>query len=534
MKDQLIKKIQKAIESLGLEPEKIMVEKTKNKNNGDYSSNIAMKLAGKLHQNPLQIASEIIKNLDLSNLDKVEVASPGFINFYVKNDYLLDNIKNVLELKENYGKNNIGEGKKVNIEFVSANPTGILHIGNARGGAYGDSLARILKFSGYDVTKEYYVNDAGNQVDKLALSIQARYKQLFNEDCEVPENGYHGKEIIEIATKLKENHENRIDEDIDLFKEAGINYLLDQIKKDLHEYRIDYDIFTSEKNIRKEYNLQDIITEYDKKGYIYEKDGAKWFKCSEIYDDKDHVLQKEDGTYTYLLPDIAYHLDKYKRGYNKMIDVLGTDHHGYVNRLKSSIKALDLDPDKLEVKLLQLVRLKENNEIVKMSKRSGKSVTLNDLINEIGVNAARYYFSKNSLDTQMDFDLNLAKEKSNENPVYYVCYAYARISSILRSYNKELNGVNIDILDNENTTELMEKIYEFKDVVISSATKEMPHLITNYIHDLATSFHSFYDKVRVITDNDETTKTYITLLIATKITINNALNLIGVIPPEKM
>ena len=213
MKDQLVKKIQKAIESLGLEPEKIMVEKTKNKNNGDYSSNIAMKLAGKLHQNPLQIASEIIKKLDLSNLDKVEVASPGFINFYVKNDYLLDNIKNVLELKENYGKNNIGEGKKVNIEFVSANPTGILHIGNARGGAYGDSLARILKFSGYDVTKEYYVNDAGNQVDKLALSIQARYKQLFNEDCEVPENGYHGKEIIEIATKLKENHENRIDEE---------------------------------------------------------------------------------------------------------------------------------------------------------------------------------------------------------------------------------------------------------------------------------------------------------------------------------
>lgn len=534
MKEYLISKIKDALEKMQITSESISIEKTKNKQNGDYSTNIAMKLASQLHQNPCEIAERIKQNIDLTKIDKIEIAKPGFINFYVNEDYLIENIKEVLSLKENYGKNNFGDNKKINIEFVSANPTGTLHIGNARGGAYGDSLARILSFSGYNVTKEYYVNDAGNQVDKLAYSIQARYKQLFNEKSEIPENGYFGKEIISIAEELKNKYDYRIDDEIELFKQAGINYLLNEIKKDLHEYRIDFDIFTSEKDIRNNYDLKKIIKEYEKKGYIYEQDGAKWFKCSSIYDDKDHVLQKADGTYTYLLPDIAYHLDKYKREYDKMIDVLGTDHHGYVNRLKSSIKALDLDPGKLDVKLLQLVRLVENNEIVKMSKRSGKSVTLKQLIDEIGVNAARYYFSKNSLDTQMEFDLNLAKEKSSENPVYYVSYAYARISSILNSYNKSIENVNYELLKNENTIPLMEKIYEFKEVVVNAARKQTPHLINNYAYDLAVIFHSFYDKVRIITSDEIKTATNISLLIATRITLYNALNLIGVIPPERM
>ena len=533
MKEQLAEKIKDALNKMSITEENVIVTKSKNKANGDYSSNIAMQLAKSLRANPVDIANEIKLNINQEGIEKIEVAAPGFINFFVNNEYLIANLNEVLTLKDKYGSNESGKGQKVNIEFVSANPTGILHIGNARGGAYGDSLARVLKFSGYDVTKEYYINDAGNQIDNLALSIRARYGELYGEGTTIPENGYHGPEIIEIAKEIKNDHPDYVT-DIEVFKKAGIDYLLKQIKNDLHEYRIDYDVFTSEKDIRAKYNLADIISQLAEKGYIYEQDGAKWFKCSAIFDDKDHVLQKEDGTYTYLMPDIAYHLDKYSRGYDKMIDVLGTDHHGYVNRLRSSVKAMGEDPDKLEVKLLQLVRLVENNEIVKMSKRSGKSVTLNDLINEIGVNAARYFFSKYSLDTQMDFDLNLAKEKSNENPVYYVSYAYARICSILNNYANDINDFNIEFLKNEETYTLLEKIYEFKDVVVNAAGKELPHLITNYVYELATAFHSFYDKVRVITEDEEKTKANIKLLEATKITIFNALNLIGVIPPEKM
>ena len=533
MKEQLSEKIKTALKELSINNDNIVIEKTKNKKNGDYSCNIAMKLSGLLKTNPIALANEIVKHINRDKINKIEVAAPGFINFFVTNDYLIDNLKEVLDQKENYGRNSTGRGQKINIEFVSANPTGILHIGNARGGAYGDSLARILKFSGFDVTKEYYINDAGNQIDNLALSIKARYKELFGEPAEIPEQGYHGEEIIEIAKELKNTYSNRSDLELSILKQAGIDYLMSRIKKDLHDYRIDYDIFTSEKDIRTEYDLNTIINTFDQKGYIYEKDGAKWFKCTELFDDKDHVLQKEDGTFTYLLPDIAYHLDKFNRGYDKLIDVLGTDHHGYVNRLKSSVKVLGLNPDNLEVKLLQLVRLKDNNEIVKMSKRSGKSVTLNDLINEIGVNASRYFFSKYSLDTQMDFDLNLAKEKSNENPVYYVSYAYARICSILNNC-REKEEYDVSYLNNNEAYMLMEKIYEFKETVVTAATKELPHLITNYVYDLATVFHSFYDKVRIITDNENETQAYIKLLKATKITIFNALDLIGVIPPEKM
>jgi arginyl-tRNA synthetase len=533
MKEHLINLVQTALKKLNIDFDNVIVDKTKNKTNGDYSTNVAMQLAKNLRTNPVEIAEEIKKNIDLDKIEKIEVVKPGFINFFVNEEYLIDNLYDVLKEKDNYGKNNVGTGKRINIEFVSANPTGILHMGNARGGAYGDALARILTFSGYDVTKEYYINDAGNQIDNLALSIKARYGELYGEGTKVPEGGYHGQEIIEIAKKIKDEHPKYV-EDIELFKKAGIEYLLSQIKDDLHKYRIDYDVFTSEKDIRKKYDLEDILKELESKGYIYEQDGAKWFKCSEIFDDKDHVLKKEDGTYTYLMPDIAYHLDKYKRGFDKMIDVLGTDHHGYVNRLKSSVKAMGSDPDKLEVKLLQLVRLVENNEIVKMSKRSGKSVTLRDLMDEIGVNAARYFFSKYSLDTQMDFDLNLAKEKSNENPVYYVSYAYARICSILNSYGSVDDSFDTKYLNGEDTLKLLEKLYEFKEVVINAANKELPHLVTNYVYELATVFHSFYDKVRVITEDEECTKANIKLLEATKTVLYNALNLIGVIPPEKM
>ena len=536
MKERLNDIITSALHGASIDEEVIVeLDKPKSKENGDYATNVAMKLAKSLKKSPMDIAQSIISNIDDEIIEKVELKAPGFINFFLKKDYLFKNLNEVLELNEDYGKSDIGKGKKYNIEFVSANPTGTLHLGNARGGAYGDSLARILTFCGYDVTKEYYINDAGNQINNLALSIQARYYELCGKDSVMPESGYFGNDIKEIAKKIYDEHQDSfIDKELEYYKVLGTEELLKRIIEDLKEYRIEYDVFTSEKAITEKYNVFDIIDNMKKMGYIYEQDGATWFACSKIFDDKDHVLIKEDGSTTYLVPDIAYHLDKYKRGYDKIIDILGTDHHGYVARLKSSVKALGNNPEKLEVKLLQLVRLVENGEVVKMSKRTGKNVTLKELIEEVGVNAARYYFSKYSLDTQMDFDLNQAKAKNNENPVYYVSYAYARICSILKEKDNLEKIDNYNTLNNEDAYNVLEKIYDFKEVVQTAALKELPHLITQYVYDLATLFHLYYAKIRILTDDEEATKQNINLIKAVKITIYNGLNLIGVIPPEKM
>ena len=351
----------------------------------------------------------------------------------------------------------------------------------------------------------------------------------------MPENGYHGQEIIAIAKEIYAKYQDTcLDRDIEFFKEIGTKRLLDKIIADLKDYGITYDCFTSEKAIREKYNLQEIVAKLANLGYTYQLDGATWFKCSSLYDEKDHVLIKEDGTLTYLVPDIAYHYDKYQRGYDKMIDIFGTDHHGYVARLKSSIKALGNDPEKLEVKLLQLVRLIKDHEVVKMSKRTGQSVTLKELISEVGVNAARYFFARYSLDTQMDFDLDLAKKKSNENPVYYVSYAYARISSILREKDIAEIPEHFKTINNIDTYNVLEKVYEFPEVVKNAALKELPHLLTNYVYELASLFHAYYAKNRIITDDELTTKENILLIKGIRQVIYNALNLIGVNPPEKM
>ena len=536
MKELIIAALEKSISSLNIDyHDQLEITRPKQKENGDYSCNIALRLASIVHDNPMLIAEKLVANFSCPEVKNVEIKAPGFINFFVAKDYLLENLKKVLIEKENYGRSNIGAGQKINIEFVSANPTGILHIGNARGGAYGDSLARIMRFCGYDVTSEYYINDAGNQINNLGESIKARYYEICGQTYTMPENGYYGEEIKAIAKELYDNYQDTyLDKDLEFYKELGTKKLLNNIFTDLKEYGINYDCYTSEKAISEKYDLKEIINKLTTHGYTYELDGATWFKCSALYDDKDHVLIKEDGTLTYLVPDIAYHYDKYNRGYDKMIDIFGTDHHGYVARLKSSIKALGNDPDKLEVKLLQLVRLIKDGNVVKMSKRSGKSVTLKELIDEVGVNAARYYFARYSLDTQMDFDLDLAKSKSNENPVYYVSYAYARISSILRE--KDINEIpeKFATLNNEDTYNVLEKVYAFPEVVKTAALKELPHLITNYVYELAGLFHSYYAKNRILTENEIATKENILLIKAIRQTIYNALNLIGVIPPEKM
>ena len=517
--------------------EEVTIEIPKNKDNGDYSTNIALKLTKKLKQNPMEIANTIIKNIDNNNIiKKVEAIAPGFINFYIDEDYLLEKLNEILDKKNNYGKSNYGQNKKINLEYVSANPTGLLHIGHCRGATYGDNLARILTFIGYDVTREYYVNDAGNQMNNLGISIKERYKELCHQSCNIPEDGYHGKEIITLAQNIYDNYQDKkLNEDIEFFKQEGLEHLLDKIKKDLDMYRTNFDVFTSEQSLYDNGMVDIVLDRLKKTNKCYIEDNALWLKTMDYGDEKDRVLIKNDGNYTYFLPDIAYHMDKYRRGYEKMIDVFGSDHHGYINRLKSAITILGEDPNKLDIKILQMVRLIKNNEEVKLSKRTGKTLTLTDLVEEVGINATRYFFSSKSLDSQMDFDLDLATKQSNENPIYYIEYANARICSILNKYHKYDKKIeNYRNIKEIDTYIILKKLYEFEDIVISAGKNKLPHLIANYVYELASLFHSYYAKNKIITDNEEETQEKIMLIKAIKIVLNNALDLIGIIPREQM
>ena len=532
MKEKLQKQIKEALIKMNIDKSDILVEIPKDKNNGDYSTNVAMQLAGILKKNPKEIAEEIKNNIISDDINNIEIAGPGFLNFYVKNDYLFDNINKILEKEDEYGKSNIGANTKINIEYVSANPTGFLHIGHARGAAYGDALSRILKFAGYDVDREYYINDAGNQINNLEKSIIVRYHNLCGIEEELPDDGYHGEDIKEVAKNIYDEY--KADAPSNIFKKKGVEFLLNKIKKDLNDFRVGFDIWTSETSLYENKEVENALNKLIKDGYTYEKDNALFLKTSMYNDEKDRVLVKSDNNNTYLLPDIAYHINKYKRGYDKLIDVLGADHHGYIDRLKASIKMMGEDPDKLEVKILQMVRLIKNGEEIKMSKRTGKTLTINDLIEEVGVDAARYFFATRSLDSQLDFDIELAKQKSNENPVYYVSYAHARICSILREYKNDIKPRNYSTIISQPAINLITKVYEFEDVVKSSALKEAPHLITNYVYELAHLFHTFYANEKVLSDDIEYTADRINLIKAVKITIKNALELIGVKAPEKM
>ena len=515
--------------------EEIIIEKPKSKDNGDYSTNICLKIAKNEGYSPIELAEKIKTKIKFPELENIDIKMPGFINFFVKKEHLIENINKVIELGKNYGRNNIGQNEKINYEYVSANPTGILHTGNARGGAYGDNMARILSFCGYDVTREYYINDAGNQVNNLGLSLKARYLEKCGLEFEIPQDGYHGLEIVALAEELYSVYKDElIDKNNEYFSNYAIDKLMTVIVDDLKLYGVEYDVMTSEKSIYQKYDLEELVKTLTEKGYTYEKDNAIWLKSSELLDDKDHVLVKSDGVYAYLLPDIAYHIDKINRGYKKMVTILGTDHHGYVNRIKSGLMAMGYDPKMLDIKLLQLVRLIQDGQEVKMSKRTGKSIALRELVEEIGLNAARYYFASRSLDTQIDLDMDLAIKKSNENPVYYVSYAYARICTILENYGEMPVIKEYKNLDLEKTEDVLERIYHFPNVVIDAAKKELPHLLTNYIYNLATSFHSMYNEYRFISDDKNITKENLSLLLAIKITMYNTLNLLGIEPPEKM
>lgn len=537
IKVKLTKLIKNSLQKLNIETDNIVIEKPAKKENGDYSTNVALTLTKKLHKSPLEIANMIKENIEYENIiNDIQIANPGFINFYLKKEFIQSYINKIINEKRIYGKNTIGNNQKINIEFVSANPTGILHIGHGRGATYGDNLARILNFSGYDVTKEYYVNDAGNQMNNLGISIKERYKELCGYECNLPENGYHGKEIIGLAKDIYDRYGNKkLDSDIEFFRKEGLDKLLDQIKKDLDHYRVNFNVFTSEQSIYDRCLVEDTLNKLKLSNECYIKDDALWLKTTDYGDEKDRVLIKSDGNYTYLTPDIAYHIDKINRGYDKLIDVLGSDHHGYINRLKASLSMLGKDSNILEIKILQMVRLIKDGEELKLSKRTGKTITLMELVDEIGINATRYFFASHSLDTAMDLNIDLALKQSNENPVYYIEYANARICSILKKYHKtaQLHD-NYLTLHSDDTYSILNKLIEFEDVVISSAKKEAPHLIANYVYELATLFHSFYAKEQIITENEEETEEKINLLIAIQVVIQNALDLLGIIPREEM
>ena len=528
--------INESLSKMNIDGVSFIVEVPKNKENGDYSTNVAMELTKVLRKNPREIAEEIVANIDKGNIiDRIVIAGAGFINFYINNSYLLKGIDEIIKLDKDYGRSNIGNKKKINIEYVSANPTGILHVGTARGASYGDNLSRIMSFAGYDVTREYYINDGGNQIHNLGLSIKARYDNICGKELNMPEDGYHGEEIIEIAQGIYDEFgDSKLDAEISYFTNLGVSKLLQRIKDDLKNFRVEFDVWSSEMAIRNSGKIEECLDSLEKNGNIYEAEGAKWLRTTKYGDDKDRVVVKNDGSYTYLVPDIAYHLDKIHRGFDNLIDVFGADHHGYVSRLKASIDALGYDSKILDVKLLQMVKLIRDGEEVKMSKRTGQTITINELVEEVGLNASRYFFAAKSLDTQMNFDITLATKKSTENPVYYIEYAYARICSILNNVKEKIEVNNYETIESEYALNLIKKAYEFKDVVEMSAEKQIPHILTNYVYELATLFHTYYSHEKIISDDIKYTSERINLINAVKITIGNALNLIGIVAREKM
>ncbi|ETI69847.1 arginine--tRNA ligase [Neobacillus vireti] len=525
----------------------VILEIPKEKSHGDYSTNMAMQLARVAKKAPRIIAEALVANFDRSqaSIEKIELAGPGFINFYMNNSYLTDLIPTVLKAGDKYGETTVGGGQKLQVEFVSANPTGDLHLGHARGAAVGDSLCNILAKAGYDVSREYYINDAGNQINNLALSVEARYFQALGLEKAMPEDGYHGADIIGIGKTLAEEFGDKYvevpdTERFEFFREYGLNYEMAKLKKDLEDFRVGFDVWYSETSLYKNGKIDEALKALRASGYVYEEDGATWLRSTDFGDDKDRVLIKQDGSYTYLTPDIAYHKDKLGRGFEKLINIWGADHHGYIPRMKAAIQALGYDREALEVEIIQLVHLYKNGEKMKMSKRTGKAVTMRDLVDEVGLDATRYFFAMRSSDTHMDFDLDLAVSESNENPVYYAQYAHARISSILRSGAEQGMTADADVDyslagTSEKEIDLLKKLGEFPSAVGEAALKRVPHRITNYIFELASTFHSFYNAEKVLdSEQPERTKARLALVRAVQITLKNALALIGVSAPEKM
>lgn len=520
----------------------VMIEIPKAKGHGDYSTNIAMRLTKILKDNPQHIASLLKVELEKDeNIDKIEIAGPGFINIYVQNSSLSKVINEVLNEEDNYGKNNYGNNEKIMVEYVSANPTGDLHLGHARGAAYGDSLTRVLNFSGYDCLREYYVNDAGNQIEVLGESLYQRYLEALNLPFDINVIGYQGKDVKELAKKIaseiKDKYVNDNSDERKLyFKKVGTELELNKIKKDLDLYRVGFDHYQSELDLYRSGLVEETLEALKKSGYTYESEGALWLKTTDFNDDKDRVLIKSDGSYTYLLPDIAYHKNKFDRGYTHLVNLFGADHHGYIARLKAGLKILGYDDTKLDIQIIQIVRLMENGTEVKMSKRTGNAITIKELCQDVGVDVARYFFISKPIVSHLDFDLNLARKHSSENPVYYIQYAYARTCSVLKRVDdKVVNKEEYSLLNNEKEIELLKEISSFKECLMDVCKNKEVNILSNYCYHLAGLFHSYYNDSKFIDENNkELTEERIALVKATSIVLKNGMKLLGVEAKESM
>ena len=537
IKDLLKQNIQSALKELGvsLELNDIVIESSKDPTHGDYATNVAMKSARLFGKAPRDVAALLVEKINKDKINHIEIAGPGFINFYMKNDSLTDIISKIVSEGDDFGRGE-KKNKKINVEFVSANPTGDLHVGHARGAAIGDAISRILSFDGYDVTREYYINDAGNQIDHLGESLIERYKEALSLPFKLPEDGYHGIDVKLVAEKIRELYGDKLlelDNPLEFFKEKGQELELEKIREDLANYNIVFDVYSSEKVIRSGNAVEKEI-EY-LKDHIYEDGGAKVLRTTDFLDDKDRVIVKSNGEYTYFMPDIVYHVNKLSRGFDQLIDVLGADHHGYINRMKSALMMHGYQSDVLEVELIQMVRMMKDGEEFKLSKRTGNGYTLRELCEDAGVDAARYFFVMRAASGHLDFDLDLAVKQSSDNPVYYAQYAHARLCSVL----KTASDIEVDVSGKElkefSELELVKKLASFREVVNVASSERAPYKITNYIHELAEKVHAFYTECRVIDrDNLAVTSSRLGLCLACKIVLRNALNLVGVSAPEKM
>ncbi len=545
--------LKNAVESLGVNNLDADFEHPKHKDQGDRAANIAMRLAKTLKSKPSDIAQKIISELQNNNelqnsgvIQKIEFVNPGFINIFLNNKFFSLVVNDILNQGENYGSVNLGNNKKIQVEFVSANPTGPLHIGHGRGAAVGDSVARILKFTGWNVEREYYVNDSGLQIENLGKSTQARYFELLGKKIDFPENGYKGKYLYDIAQEIIDSEGSKflnipMSESLEFFKKYSSEKIMNGIKKDLEKFRVSFDNYFPEGYLHKNNLVNSAMQNLKDNGYAYESDGALWFKTEDtIGDDKDRVLIRTNGIPTYFASDIAYHQNKFiTRNFQRVIDVWGADHHGYIARMKAAVKAMGKNPDDFDVLLIQLVNLIRDGKSVNMSTRSGEFIELREVLDETGVDAARFFFLTRRSDSQLDFDLDLAKKQGNENPVYYVQYAHARIASILREFESKggnlenLNkNVNPEIFNNKDAKDLADALSFFPSEIKNASETLGAQIITSYVLNLAGIFHSFYNTNRILNDPNELS--LINLIRAAKIVINSCLYMLGVNAPERM
>ncbi len=510
---------------------------------GDFASNFAMQSARALRCNPRVLARYIVENMDCPYVKKAEIAGPGFINFYLNPDWVYDMLARIVDAGENYGNLPKASDEKIQLEYVSANPTGPLHVGHGRGAAVGSALGNLLKAAGYDVEQEYYINDAGNQMNNLARSVNARYLELLGKEVGFPEDGYHGHDIIDTAQRIINKYGDRFlqmeeAERLEKFKTIAYQEKLAALKEDLERFNVRFDVWFSEKTLHEANKIKEACDRLLEKGYMYEQDGALWLKSTAFGDDKDRVVIRDNGVPTYFAADIAYHANKFGRGFDRVINLWGADHHGYIARMKAAMQCMGYQPEQLEILILQMVRLLRDGQEVKMSKRTGQSVTLNELIDEVGTDAARFFFVMRSIDSQLDFDLDLAKKKSNDNPVFYVQYAHARICSIMRQVAEA--GITVQgkgdykLLTEPVEVDLIKKLGEYPEMLATAAKERAVQQVAHYVYDLAGLFHSAYNQCRILGVNEELQQARLAMVMAVGHVVRHALSILGVSAPEKM